>query len=64
MRSAKSVKEDVRFQKKPKKLPDGMPSIKISSPLIELDRGPNGEPEDGSTTVVSQYAGTTSRSAI
>jgi hypothetical protein len=43
-----------RFQKKPKKLPVGIPSINISSPLIELDNGPNGEFEDGNTTVVSQ----------
>ena len=55
--------QDLRFHTKPKKLPDGMPSIRISSPLIELCNGPQGEFEEGKTTVVSQYGGTASRSA-
>lgn len=40
-----------------------MPSMRISSPDIELDNGPNGDEEEGSTTVVSQYGGTASRKA-
>jgi hypothetical protein len=51
------------FQKKPKKLPDGIPSIKISSPLSDEVRGPKGELLEGRTTVVSQYVGTASRKA-
>jgi len=42
------------FQRKPKKFPEGIPSMRISSPLREEVRGPNGELLDGSTTVVSQ----------
>jgi hypothetical protein len=61
--SRRDQQGDLQFQKKPKKLPVGIPSIKISSPLMELDKGPNGDDEDGSTTVVSQYGGTASRSA-
>lgn len=55
---------DVQFQKNPKKLPEGIPSISTSSPLIEEDKGPKGELEEGRTTVVSQYVGTASRRAI
>lgn len=56
-------KVDVQFQTKPNILPLGIPSIRISSPLIELCNGPQGELEDGRTTVVSQYGGTASRRA-
>jgi hypothetical protein len=51
---SRSLLLNVLFHMKENKLPTGMPSMRISSPDMELDNGPKGDDEDGSTTVVSQ----------